>query len=114
MGLFGSRSEEGVRRAGVGTGGKRGETEGMGDGTGTGGYSRDARDTLSLDLLLFLKSFVKFLTDILWLPDEDAPADSSVSASPDTTESAEKRLEGCGSENVRGGGSRTAGVAGRC
>lgn len=105
----------GGRIIGTGTGGTRGaEIAEDVDGTGTGGrgYSRDPRATFSRDLLRFRKSFVKLFTDMRGLV-ADADADSSDPVSPETAESAEKRLEGWGRENVRGGGSRTAGVAGR-
>lgn len=97
-------------------------------GTG-GGISRDERIVGSRDLLLLLNSFAKPLTEMrgfvlgfvpvpaVFAPGRPAAAraacPSSVVRASAKKLSSENRLEGWGRENVRGGGSRTAGVAGR-
>lgn len=91
----------------------RGEFIG-GEGIGTGGAnSREMRE--SRDLLRLRNSLVKLFTEMRgfgFVSAVRAAGSSGVCAS-DMKESSEKRLEGCGRETVRGGGSRTAGVAGR-
>lgn len=77
---------------------------------------------MSRDLLRPRNSLVKLFTEMrgfefgfgfaLAFPTAGAVVSSEICAS-DMKESSEKRLDGWGREKVRGGGSRTAGVAGR-
>jgi len=78
-----------------------------------GANSREARLSMSRDLLRLRKSFVKLFTEMrgFALPAGGEIASSDVCVS-DMKESSEKRLEGCGREKVRGGGSSTVGVGG--
>jgi hypothetical protein len=90
-------------------------------GIGTGGAnSREVRTPASRDLLRLRNSLVKLFTEMRGfgfgfaptVPAAGTEVSSEICAS-DMKESSEKRLEGWGREKVRGGGSRTAGVAGR-
>jgi hypothetical protein len=78
-----------------------------------GANSRELRLPASRDLLRLRKSFVKLFTEMRGfaaaLPAAGEIASSDVCVS-DMKESSEKRLEGCGREKVRGGGSSTVGV----